>query len=114
MHFSTAFLAIVAANTVSAASLHYARQLAFPSCATPCLPTTQFDNCQTSDNVCLCTNADYVHSTNACFNDSCSGSDLDGAVSLARTICQSVGVTMTPVTGGIVIAGPTSTQTVST
>ncbi|KAG8999387.1 hypothetical protein FRB93_013266 [Tulasnella sp. JGI-2019a] len=79
-----------------------------------CLTTVQFGNCQPTDNACLCTNANYVQNTNACFNDNCSGSDLDGAVSLARTICQSVGVTMTPVTGGIVIAGPTSTQTVST
>ncbi|KAG8988720.1 hypothetical protein FRB94_000435 [Tulasnella sp. JGI-2019a] len=113
MRFSTIFVAIVAASVASAASLHFKRQGAWPACTNGCFPTGPVGNCQLTDNACLCTSGTYVQSTNACFTNNCSGSDLATATGMAQSICQSNGVTMTSVPGGIQIAGPTSTQTVS-
>ncbi|KAI0826175.1 hypothetical protein BC629DRAFT_55286 [Irpex lacteus] len=86
---------LVAASTVSAASLQ-ARQDSYPSCALPCVlnPTNLF-GCSADDNACLCKSSDYVAETTDCIAKACTADDAAKADSLAQGLCKAVGVTLT-------------------
>ncbi|KAG6895049.1 hypothetical protein C0992_003355 [Termitomyces sp. T32_za158] len=101
MRFALAILALAA--SVSAQTI--------PSCANACLFGTNvdLDGCQPTDNVCLCKSQAFVSKSTTCIEAACKGNDLDNALSVARTLCASVGVTLTSTFPVSATASPSAT-----
>ncbi|KAF8801214.1 hypothetical protein BYT27DRAFT_7226963 [Phlegmacium glaucopus] len=91
MHFATVFT--LAAAVVSTSASLVARQ-SLPDCAASCLLNANLNGCIVSDTHCLCTNQVFVSSTTQCIETSCSGSDLQNALSYSQALCAAVGVTL--------------------
>ncbi|KAK7436690.1 hypothetical protein VKT23_018945 [Stygiomarasmius scandens] len=84
--------ALVLLASASSVSL-WKRQ--FPSCAMPCVASADTGSCVPTDNSCLCRSESFVNSTTECIESSCSGNDLQAALSGAQQLCAAVGVTLT-------------------
>ncbi|KAK0205579.1 hypothetical protein DFS33DRAFT_1329449 [Desarmillaria ectypa] len=104
-------LSILVAGS-SAATLH-SRQL--PSCAVECTTGSniKYGNCSTSDNTCLCKNNDFVTSVETCINKSCTGNDLQTALSVAQALCAAAGVTLTSEAVSATATSPSSSSSAS-
>ncbi|KAI0672256.1 hypothetical protein C8Q78DRAFT_1026087 [Trametes maxima] len=97
-----AVLALTAA--VSSASAAHLQRRQYPDCATPCLASADFGNCDPLDDGCLCKNANFISSTTKCIQGACQGNELQTALTAAQQACLSVGVTLTN-------SAPAATQT---
>jgi hypothetical protein len=106
-----AVLAVFSATfaTTSAALLEQ-RQTGYASCALPCLTSTNPGSCALDDTSCLCHDQDFVNQATVCFQNSCSGDDLQKSIAAAVAMCQAVGVTLTTTP----ISTPTSSSHTST
>ncbi|THU85128.1 hypothetical protein K435DRAFT_783425 [Dendrothele bispora CBS 962.96] len=104
---STALVSLASASSVSL----WRRQ--FPGCATSCLANADTGNCVASDNACLCRSQSFVDSTTQCIESSCSGNDLQTALTDAQMLCAAVGVTLTSTPGSTPTSGGASTTVTS-
>ncbi|KAH9474500.1 hypothetical protein JR316_0012960 [Psilocybe cubensis] len=98
MQFSTFAILFGAAATASATALNsnvFSRQSGLPNCAVPCALNADYDGCSPTDNHCLCTSSKFVDSTTTCVMSSCTGQDLQDALSFSQGVCLKVGVTLT-------------------
>ncbi|KAF5366599.1 hypothetical protein D9758_008974 [Tetrapyrgos nigripes] len=94
MRFTGLFLSAALISLTSASSVSR-RQSGLPDCAFTCISTADTGNCVRSDNDCLCRNQAFIDSTTQCIESSCSGNDLQAALSGAQQLCALVGVTLT-------------------
>ncbi|KAF9042814.1 hypothetical protein BDZ89DRAFT_1059709 [Hymenopellis radicata] len=97
MHFSltVASALLATAISVSASSLGLMRRQ-YPDCANSCIYGKNIDyhGCGSADIPCLCNNSDYLKETSACLVNSCSGDNLNQALSIGQGLCENVGVTL--------------------
>ncbi|KZP09227.1 hypothetical protein FIBSPDRAFT_1047496 [Athelia psychrophila] len=91
--FLIALFSVILSGSASA-STFYARQ-SLPSCAVPCIENANYGTCGQQDNVCMCNDDNFIDTTTACIESTCSGSDLINAEQYSQAICRSVGVTLT-------------------
>ncbi|KAI0649884.1 hypothetical protein C8Q79DRAFT_354121 [Trametes meyenii] len=99
------FFAVLAlAAAVSSASAAHLQRRQYPACATPCLASADFGNCDPLDDACLCKNQNFISSTTQCIQGACQGDELQAAVTAAQQACVAVGVTLTS-------SAPAATQT---
>jgi len=93
-----AFLGLFIAAAVSTVSGSYTfspRQNPYPECAQPCLAKADLGTCAPGEITCLCNESSFIIATTQCINSSCSGSDLQKALQLAKDTCAAAGVTLT-------------------
>ncbi|KAI0033014.1 hypothetical protein K488DRAFT_85311 [Vararia minispora EC-137] len=94
------FFAIVLALATSASASIMVKR-AYPSCANPCLVNPNLGGCSSaSDLTCVCNSNVFISSTSQCFNQHCSGADLDQANQTAQQACLAAGVTLTSAPSG--------------
>ncbi|KAI9066878.1 hypothetical protein FKP32DRAFT_323867 [Trametes sanguinea] len=61
------------------------------SCAVSCIaPAESQSGCQSGDNFCLCTTAEFLKSTIKCAAESCSGDDANTAINTIDNDCRSI------------------------
>jgi len=116
MRFSAVIVVLSAAfATTTSAALLGSRQ-SYASCALTCLTASpsSVTGCSPTDTACLCKNQTFVQTTTACFESSCSGSDLEQSLEAAQAMCRAVGVTLTSSTSGTPTSGSSSTKPSST
>jgi len=93
-----AFLGLFLAGLISTVSASYAlypRQVpGYPACAQGCLANATSNECQPGEVHCLCLDPNFINSTTACFESSCSGTDLQAADQAAVQNCELAGVTL--------------------
>ncbi|KAK7456986.1 hypothetical protein VKT23_010289 [Stygiomarasmius scandens] len=94
MRFSAVFvcsaLAALASAVPATPSLFSRAEL--PACAVTCASEINPAPCDAADSACLCANKEFVYMTSNCVEDSCSGVDIEPAMTAIRAICDSVGV----------------------
>ncbi|KAJ2916189.1 hypothetical protein MD484_g4227, partial [Candolleomyces efflorescens] len=91
MRFSAVVAFLGAAASVSASAI-VSRQL--PDCATTCLASSDFGTCSPTDNACLCRSEAFITSATTCITTTCTGDDLQTALTLAQAMCAAEGVTL--------------------
>lgn len=60
------------------------------ACAIQCTTNADLGGCQVTDYHCLCTNQSFVSSVTRCLYSSCSGDDLQRALTLSQQLCAKV------------------------
>ncbi|KAG8939963.1 hypothetical protein FRC04_005776 [Tulasnella sp. 424] len=82
---------IFTASLVSASAL-FKRQTTIPSCATPCLTSSDPSPCSPTDELCLCVNQAYTNATTECVTKACSPEDVTSAEAANEALCKAAGV----------------------
>ena len=57
------------------------------ACALPCLVSANFGSCSQTDIACLCSSSSFVSSLATCIESSCTGADVQTAISQATALC---------------------------
>ncbi|KAJ3490626.1 hypothetical protein NLI96_g1299 [Meripilus lineatus] len=105
MRFSTVLIALAGIVASTSASRLFARQ--YPDCANPCIANADIGTCDPSDLGCLCKNEQFIASTTQCIISSCNPEDTIKAEDVAKSFCESVGVTLS----GTPTLSPSATPT---
>ena len=61
-----------------------------PGCALPCLENGNSTSCALDDTSCLCHDQNFVNATTECFEENCSGTDLQQSIAAAVAMCRAV------------------------
>ncbi|ETW77563.1 hypothetical protein HETIRDRAFT_454825 [Heterobasidion irregulare TC 32-1] len=87
------FVPLLLAAAASASLME--RQLSsLPTCALPCLVSANVGSCSQTDIACLCSSSSFVSSLATCIESSCTGADVQTAISQATALCANNGVTL--------------------